>query len=94
MSGEASSAPPRASAHGSLCHYITHADPANYQPANISFDLLPPLCSTTPPRLGRKERRARQCQIALTKWNQWLAQHLAPPSQPSPAPVADMPPGL
>jgi methylenetetrahydrofolate--tRNA-(uracil-5-)-methyltransferase len=76
-SGESPSAPsppPRASAHGSLCHYITHADPADYQPANISFDLLPPLCAAAPPRLGRKERHARQCQIALTKWEQWLAQ--------------------
>ena len=72
QTGEPPSSPPRASAHGSLCHYITHADPANYQPANISFDLLPPLCAASPPRLGRKERRARQCQIALTKWEQWL----------------------
>ena len=73
MSGEPTSAPPRASAHGSLCHYITHADPANYQPANISFDLLPPLCATTPPRLGRKERRARPCQIARTTREHRLA---------------------
>ena len=26
---------------GSLCHYISGADPAHYQPANITFDLLP-----------------------------------------------------
>lgn len=70
--GEPPSAPPRASAFGSLCHYISHANPANYQPANISFDLLPPLCATAPPRLGRKERHARQCRIALGKWEQWL----------------------
>ena len=70
--GESSSPPPRASAFGSLCHYMTHADPANYQPANISFDLLPPLCASAPPRLGRKERHARQCEIALAKWDQWL----------------------
>ena len=70
-------APPRASALGSLCHYITHADSRNYQPANIAFDLLPPLCATFsasgPAKLGRPERRARQCQIALTKLEQWLA---------------------
>ncbi|HYP13134.1 MAG TPA: methylenetetrahydrofolate--tRNA-(uracil(54)-C(5))-methyltransferase (FADH(2)-oxidizing) TrmFO, partial [Bryobacteraceae bacterium] len=34
---------PRASAIGSLCHYISAADARNYQPANITFDLLPPL---------------------------------------------------
>ena len=65
-------APPRATALGSLCHYITHADPRNYQPANMAFDLLPPLCATTPAKLGRPERHARQCQIALTKLNEWL----------------------
>ena len=34
---------PRASALGSLCHYITVADPRQFQPANITFDLLPEL---------------------------------------------------
>ena len=65
--------PPRATALGSLCHYISHANPHNYQPANIVFDLLPPLCATTPAKLGRKERHARQCQIALTKLAEWLS---------------------
>jgi methylenetetrahydrofolate--tRNA-(uracil-5-)-methyltransferase len=70
-------APPRATALGSLCHYITHADPRNYQPANMSFDLLPPLCSTIsasgPAKLGRQERHVRQCSIALNKLQHWLA---------------------
>ncbi len=34
---------PRESALGSLCHYISGADPRHYQPANIAFDLLPPI---------------------------------------------------
>ena len=34
---------PRATALGSLIHYITHADAKNFQPANITFDLLEPL---------------------------------------------------
>jgi methylenetetrahydrofolate--tRNA-(uracil-5-)-methyltransferase len=71
--GEEIIAPPRATALGSLCHYITHADPRNYQPANIAFDLLPPLCATTPGTLDRRQRRARQCQIALAKLDQWLS---------------------
>ena len=29
---------PRETALGSLCHYISGADPRNYQPANITFD--------------------------------------------------------
>ena len=35
--------PAPSSAFGSLTHYVTHADAKNFQPANITFDLLPPL---------------------------------------------------
>jgi methylenetetrahydrofolate--tRNA-(uracil-5-)-methyltransferase len=58
--------PPRTTALGSLVHYVTHADPANYQPANISFDLLPPPADL--PRAvmrDRAKRRAWQCEKAL-----------------------------
>jgi methylenetetrahydrofolate--tRNA-(uracil-5-)-methyltransferase len=72
QSGAEPMGPPRATALGSLCHYITHADPKNYQPANMAFDLLPPLCAAAPAKIGRQERRARQCRIALTKLEQWL----------------------
>src|SRR5437762_1980688 len=44
--------PPRTTALGSLVHYITHADPAGYQPANISFDLLAPI-DGLPRSIGR-----------------------------------------
>jgi len=33
---------PRVSAHGSLAHYITNADPSHFQPMNITFGLFPP----------------------------------------------------
>src|SRR5580765_4658544 len=32
---------PRETALGSLCAYVSGADPTSYQPANITFDLLP-----------------------------------------------------
>jgi len=54
--------PPRETALGSLVHYITHSDPKNYQPANITFDLLPPL---EKPERDRAVRRAKQCRLAL-----------------------------
>ncbi|MBI3895695.1 MAG: methylenetetrahydrofolate--tRNA-(uracil(54)-C(5))-methyltransferase (FADH(2)-oxidizing) TrmFO [Acidobacteria bacterium] len=73
LGGEQPIAPPRATALGSLCHYVSHADPRNYQPANIAFDLLPPLCAATPAKLDRPQRHGRQCQIALAKLEQWLA---------------------
>ena len=58
---------PRETALGSLCHYISAADPANYQPANITFDLLPPLDEAAALRLRRdkKARHAEICRRAL-----------------------------
>jgi len=58
---------PRATALGSLCHYISGADPAHYQPANITFDLLPPLDEATRQRLrhDKQARHAEVCRRAL-----------------------------
>jgi methylenetetrahydrofolate--tRNA-(uracil-5-)-methyltransferase len=53
---------PRATALGSLCHYVTHADAANFQPANITFDLLPALDDSTNRRL-RHDKRGRHAEI-------------------------------
>jgi len=60
---------PRASAFGSLAHYITHADARSFQPANITFDLLPPLEEKI---RDKQQRRQRQCQRALAAFDQWL----------------------
>jgi methylenetetrahydrofolate--tRNA-(uracil-5-)-methyltransferase len=62
--------PPRASAFGSLVHYITQADPRNFQPANITFDLLPPLDARI---RDRQERHRRQCEHALREFDAWLS---------------------
>jgi methylenetetrahydrofolate--tRNA-(uracil-5-)-methyltransferase len=62
-------APPRATALGSLVHYITHADPRNFQPANITFDLLPPLEENI---RDRQERHRRQCRLALGELDHWI----------------------
>jgi len=62
-------AAPRASAFGSLTHYVTHADPKNFQPANITFDLLPPLEKKV---RDRKERHRLQCELALREFDHWL----------------------
>jgi methylenetetrahydrofolate--tRNA-(uracil-5-)-methyltransferase len=53
---------PRETAIGSLCAYVSGANPENYQPANITFDLFPPL--ENPPR-DRKLRHAEICRRAL-----------------------------
>ena len=65
------SAAPRASAFGSLTHYVTHADPKDFQPANITFDLLPALERKV---RDRKERHRLQCEAALKEFDAWLEQ--------------------
>jgi methylenetetrahydrofolate--tRNA-(uracil-5-)-methyltransferase len=65
--GAEPSPPPRETALGSLCRYISEADPRHYQPANITFDLLPALDEETRQRLRRdkKARHAETCRRAL-----------------------------
>jgi methylenetetrahydrofolate--tRNA-(uracil-5-)-methyltransferase len=70
--------PPRTSAFGSLTHYVTHADPKNFQPANITFDLLPPLEKKI---RDRKERHRLQCELALQQFDEWLEQAGAVPAK-------------
>jgi methylenetetrahydrofolate--tRNA-(uracil-5-)-methyltransferase len=61
--------PPRASAFGSLAHYVTHADAKSFQPVNITFDLLPALEKKI---RDRKERHRLQCELALRRFDEWL----------------------
>jgi methylenetetrahydrofolate--tRNA-(uracil-5-)-methyltransferase len=64
---------PRSSANGSLTHYITHAESKRFQPANITFDLLPPLEEELRRRIrDKKERHRLQCELALAAWEAWL----------------------
>ncbi len=66
---------PRETALGSLCHYISGADPRNYQPANITFDLLPSLDEPTRQRLRRDKpaRHAEVCRRAVEAMDRHLA---------------------
>src|SRR6202142_3468801 len=61
---------PRASAFGSLVHYITQAESRNFQPANITFDLLPALETRV---RDRKERHRLQCELALREFDGWYS---------------------
>jgi methylenetetrahydrofolate--tRNA-(uracil-5-)-methyltransferase len=63
-------APPRASAFGSLMNYVAHADGKKFQPANITFDLLPPLDVRV---RDRQERHQKQCELALSEFDAWAA---------------------
>ncbi len=65
---------PRATALGSLCHYITHADACDFQPANITFDLLPSLDERTKHALrhDKKARHAEVCRRASEAMDEFL----------------------
>ncbi len=65
---------PRETALGSLCHYITQADAKHFQPANITFDLLPALDEETKRRFrhDKNARHAEVCRRAATAFEEYL----------------------
>ncbi|MGB7549087.1 MAG: methylenetetrahydrofolate--tRNA-(uracil(54)-C(5))-methyltransferase (FADH(2)-oxidizing) TrmFO [Terracidiphilus sp.] len=70
--GEQPTPAPRASALGSLVHYITHADPKDFQPANITFDLLEPLEEELRKKVrDKKERHRLVCERSLAAFDAW-----------------------
>jgi methylenetetrahydrofolate--tRNA-(uracil-5-)-methyltransferase len=66
---------PRATAMGSLVYYITHAATKSFQPANITFDLLPPLEHNV---RDRAQRHRQQCERALREFDAWLSVPVQP----------------
>jgi methylenetetrahydrofolate--tRNA-(uracil-5-)-methyltransferase len=64
---------PRETALGSLCAYVSGANPRNYQPANITFDLLPALDEPTRLRFrhDKKARHAEVCRRAIDKLDEY-----------------------
>jgi len=78
VSGETATAFPRATALGSLCQYISGADARDYQPANITFDLLPALDEATRRHLShdKKARHAEVCRRALEALEEFRAAHV------------------
>jgi methylenetetrahydrofolate--tRNA-(uracil-5-)-methyltransferase len=74
--GLAISPPPRETALGSLVCYICHAETRSFQPANITFDLLPQLDEATRRRVRDKKLRHKMvCEQALEKLASWLQQN-------------------
>jgi methylenetetrahydrofolate--tRNA-(uracil-5-)-methyltransferase len=69
--------PPRATAFGSLVHYITQAESKTFQPVNITFDLLPALDRKI---RDRKERHRLQCELALREFEEWLLRNALLPT--------------
>ncbi len=66
--------PARETALGSLCHYVSSANPRGYQPANIAFDLLPPAEEAAATR-DKSVRRAAVCRRAIAKIEEYAVPH-------------------
>lgn len=70
LTGRPAVAPPPTTMLGALCHYITAADPAHFQPMKSNFGLLPPLAD--PPR-GKPDRHRAYADRALVDLDAWCA---------------------
>jgi methylenetetrahydrofolate--tRNA-(uracil-5-)-methyltransferase len=69
---------PRGTALGSLVNYITRADLKQFQPANITFDLLEPLEEETRRKIrDKRERHKLQCERALAAFDAWWSEQAA-----------------
>src|SRR6478752_4215317 len=70
--GEQPATPPRTTAIGALAYYVSHANPANYQPTNITFGIMPP--PEPPPgktRVRKDQRKALTSERALKDLDEW-----------------------
>ena len=93
--GEEPRVPPRTTAIGALAYYVSHADPRNYQPTNITFGIMASLdsardavsASRTAPervggrRLGKADRKMATSERALADLDAW--QRAAGSGQPA-----------
>jgi methylenetetrahydrofolate--tRNA-(uracil-5-)-methyltransferase len=72
--GEPISVPPRTTAIGALAYYVSHAEPRNYQPTNITFGIIPPLVPATGGRVPRKktDRKVAMSERALADLDVWM----------------------
>jgi methylenetetrahydrofolate--tRNA-(uracil-5-)-methyltransferase len=72
--GEPALAPPRTTAIGALAYYVSHADPAHYQPTNITFGIMPPL-EDAPGGRSKKgvDRKLALAARALDDLERWRA---------------------
>ncbi|PYR47928.1 MAG: hypothetical protein DMF95_15290 [Acidobacteria bacterium] len=66
--GEPASAPPRTTAIGALAYYVSHADPAHYEPSNITFGIMQPLEQAPKSKKQRNEALSARALSELAAW--------------------------
>jgi methylenetetrahydrofolate--tRNA-(uracil-5-)-methyltransferase len=72
--GHSTSAPPRSTAIGALAYYASHADPAHYEPSNITFGIMEPLAFPPRSKMERKLAMSSRALRDLESWRQGLGQ--------------------
>lgn len=70
MSGELPLIIPRTSMIGALCYYITHADPADFQPMKANFGIVPPLSSDK--KMNKRQRAQAYSERAILDMKQYI----------------------
>jgi methylenetetrahydrofolate--tRNA-(uracil-5-)-methyltransferase len=97
VKGDAVMAAPRTTAIGALAYYVSHANPAHYEPSNITFGIMQPLAlrqaqGDPEPRRGvdrrvkgKKERNEALSARALADLEAWTAA-IAARSEPTAVP--------
>jgi methylenetetrahydrofolate--tRNA-(uracil-5-)-methyltransferase len=68
------SVPPRTTAIGALAYYASHANPAHYEPSNVTFGIIEPLAGVTLPK-NRKLRNQALSERALADLQAWSDAH-------------------
>lgn len=72
LSGQESLVFPRSTMLGALCHYITHASPADFQPMKANYGILPPLDTRI---RGKRERAKAYSMRALEELDKYLKEN-------------------
>jgi methylenetetrahydrofolate--tRNA-(uracil-5-)-methyltransferase len=72
--GETVSSPPRTTAIGALAYYVSHANPAHYEPSNITFGIIQALDGKAP--RGKKLRNLALAERALADLTVWMGSDL------------------
>jgi methylenetetrahydrofolate--tRNA-(uracil-5-)-methyltransferase len=66
--GQAPRVLPRTTAIGALAYYVSHADPSNYQPTNITHGIIAPLDAPPKDKLKKKLLIADRALADLEAW--------------------------
>ena len=66
--GSTIASPPRTTAIGALAYYVSHANPAHYQPSNITFGIMPALERAPKHKLARKLAISGRALADLQTW--------------------------